>query len=40
MNLVGELVLTRNQITQYSSRQSDPNLVSPAQQLNLLTSEL
>jgi len=40
MNLVGELVLTRNQITQYSARQSDPNLVSPSQQLNLLTSEL
>lgn len=40
MNLVGELVLTRNQIAQYSARQSDPNLVSPAQQLNLLTSEL
>jgi two-component system, chemotaxis family, sensor kinase CheA len=40
MNLVGELVLTRNQITQYSARQTDPNLVSPAQQLNLLTSEL
>jgi len=40
MNLVGELVLTRNQITQFSARQSDPNLASPAQQLNLLTSEL
>jgi two-component system chemotaxis sensor kinase CheA len=40
MNLVGELVLTRNQITQFSARQSDSNLVSPAQQLNLLTSEL
>jgi two-component system, chemotaxis family, sensor kinase CheA len=40
MNLVGELVLTRNQIAQFSARQSDPNLVSPAQQLNLLTSEL
>jgi two-component system, chemotaxis family, sensor kinase CheA len=40
MNLVGELVLTRNQITQFSARQTDPNLVSPAQQLNLLTSEL
>ena len=40
MNLVGELVLTRNQIAQYSARQTDPNLVSPAQQLNLLTSEL
>jgi two-component system, chemotaxis family, sensor kinase CheA len=40
MNLIGELVLTRNQITQFSARQSDPNLVNPAQQLNLLTSEL
>lgn len=40
MNLVGELVLTRNQITQYSARQSDQNLVSHAQQLIILTSEL
>jgi two-component system, chemotaxis family, sensor kinase CheA len=40
MNLVGELVLTRNQITQFSARQSDANLVAPTQQLNLLTSEL
>src|SRR5580692_2077605 len=40
MNLVGELVLTRNQITQFSARQSDPNLISPSQQLNMLTSEL
>jgi two-component system, chemotaxis family, sensor kinase CheA len=40
MNLVGELVLTRNQITQFSARQSDPNLASSTQQLNLLTSEL
>lgn len=40
MNLVGELVLTRNQIAQFAARQTDPNLVSPAQQLNLLTSEL
>ena len=40
MNLVGELVLTRNQIAQYSARQNDPNLATPAQQLNLLTSEL
>jgi len=40
MNLVGELVLTRNQITQFSVCQTDPNLVNPAQQLNLLTSEL
>lgn len=40
MNLVGELVLTRNQITQFSAHQNDPNLAAPAQQLNLLTSEL
>jgi two-component system chemotaxis sensor kinase CheA len=40
MNLVGELVLTRNQITQFSARQSDPILLSSTQQLNLLTSEL
>ena len=40
MNLVGELVLTRNQITQFSARQSDPILASSTQQLNLLTSEL
>lgn len=40
MNLVGELVLTRNQITQFSARQADPNLVGPTQQLNLLTGEL
>ena len=40
MNLVGELVLTRNQIAQFSARQPDANLVGPAQQLNLLTSEL
>jgi two-component system chemotaxis sensor kinase CheA len=40
MNLVGELVLTRNQITQVCARQNDPNLTTPAQQLNLLTSEL
>ena len=40
MNLVGELVLTRNQITQFSAHQNDPNLTTPTQQLNLLTSEL
>src|SRR5216684_437837 len=40
MNLVGELVLTRNQIAQFSARQSDPTLTSSTQQLNLLTSEL
>jgi two-component system chemotaxis sensor kinase CheA len=40
MNLVGELVLTRNQITQFSARHSDINMIGPTQQLNLLTSEL
>ncbi|MBZ5697854.1 MAG: chemotaxis protein CheW [Acidobacteriia bacterium] len=40
MNLVGELVLTRNQITQFSARQSDPTFISSTQHLNLLTSEL
>jgi two-component system, chemotaxis family, sensor kinase CheA len=40
MNLVGELVLTGNQITQFSARQEDPNLTIPTQKLNLLTSEL
>ena len=40
MNLVGELVLTRNQITQFSARQSDSSFTTSTQQLNLLTSEL
>jgi two-component system chemotaxis sensor kinase CheA len=40
MNLVGELVLTRNQITQYSAGHSDATLSSSTQKLNLLTSEL
>ena len=40
MNLVGELVLTRNQISQYSARQTDPAFLSTTQQLNLLTTEL
>lgn len=40
MNLVGELVLARNQITQYAGRQTDPAFLITAQQLNLLTSEL
>ena len=40
MNLVGELVLTRNQIAQFSARQSDAAFVISTQQLNLLTSEL
>ncbi len=40
MQLVGELVLTRNQIVQYVSRQSDTDLVRAAQRLNLIASEL
>jgi len=40
MNLAGELVLTRNQIAQFSARQSDVGFLSMAQQLNLLTTEL
>lgn len=40
MNLVGELVLTRNQIAQFSARQTDAAFVISTQQLNLLTSEL
>jgi len=38
MNLTGELVLTRNQIAQFSARQSDVGFLSMAQQLNLLTN--
>jgi two-component system chemotaxis sensor kinase CheA len=40
MNLVGELVLTRNQITQFAGRQTDVIFLNSVQQLNLLTSEL
>jgi chemotaxis protein histidine kinase CheA len=40
MNLVGELVLTRNQIAQFSARQTDAAFMISTQQLNLLTSEL
>jgi two-component system chemotaxis sensor kinase CheA len=40
MNLVGELVLARNQITQFAGRQTDAAFLTTAQQLNLLTSEL
>lgn len=40
MNLVGELVLSRNQILQYTSTQLDPNFLSATQRLNLITSEL
>jgi two-component system, chemotaxis family, sensor kinase CheA len=40
MNLVGELVLVRNQILQICSREQEPKLIATSQQLNLLTSEL
>lgn len=40
MNVVGELVLTRNQILQYASNLSDPVLTSASQRLNLITTEL
>jgi two-component system chemotaxis sensor kinase CheA len=40
MNLVGELVLARNQILQFTSNQKDPIFLSTAQRLNLITTEL
>jgi two-component system chemotaxis sensor kinase CheA len=40
MNLVGELVLTRNQILQYNARQDDATLNTTSQRLNLITTEL
>lgn len=40
MNLVGELVLARNQILQFTSTQKDPAFISTAQRLNLITTEL
>ncbi len=40
MNLVGELVLARNQILQLSSGRADAALAGTAQRLNLITSEL
>lgn len=40
MNLVGELVLARNQITQFGSSQEDPAFLGTVQRLNLLTGEL
>lgn len=40
MNLVGELVLARNQILQFNSRQEDANLNGTAQRLNLITTQL
>ena len=40
MNLVGELVLARNQVLQYTKGTSDAGLISTTQQLNLIVSEL
>jgi len=40
MNLVGELVLTRNQIVQFTTAQRDTAFVASAQHLNLITTEL
>jgi len=40
MNLVGELVLTRNQILQHAQKSEDAGLTAASQKLNLLTSEL
>jgi two-component system chemotaxis sensor kinase CheA len=40
MNLVGELVLARNQILQYSRTTEDATLIAASQRLNLITSEL
>jgi two-component system chemotaxis sensor kinase CheA len=40
MLLVGELVLTRNQIVQNVARQTDTNLIRASQRLNLIASEL
>ncbi len=40
MNLVGELVLARNQIMQHAQDNADQNFVSTTQRLNLITTEL
>jgi two-component system chemotaxis sensor kinase CheA len=40
MNLVGELVLARNQILQFTSGQADTAFVNASQRLNLVTTEL
>jgi len=40
MNLVGELVLARNQIAQHITGSRDSGLLAVAQRLNLITSEL
>jgi len=40
MNLVGELVLARNQILQFTATQEDSSFVAASQRLNLVTTEL
>ncbi|MEI6234368.1 MAG: chemotaxis protein CheW [Planctomycetota bacterium] len=40
MNLVGELVLTRNQILQYAGCSENKAILSSSQRLNLITTEL
>ncbi|MCA9472441.1 MAG: Hpt domain-containing protein [Nitrospirales bacterium] len=40
MNMVGELVLTRNQILQCTGTQDDAGLLASSQRLSLITSEL
>lgn len=40
MNLVGELVLARNQILQYTGTQTDSTFNATTQRLNLITTEL
>ena len=40
MNLVGELVLARNQILQFATTQQDPVFLNTSQRLNLITTEL
>src|ERR1700722_11397629 len=40
MNLVGELVLARNQILQFAGRLKDTGFVAVCQRLNLITTEL
>jgi two-component system chemotaxis sensor kinase CheA len=40
MNLVGELVLARNQIMQFTNTTEDVGIIAPTQRLNLITTEL
>jgi two-component system chemotaxis sensor kinase CheA len=40
MNLVGELVLARNQVLQFAHRMKDSSLLAASQRLNLITTEL